>query len=202
MQIDHVYFPITSLGPNKRIGIWVRGCNRNCFNCSNPELQFFDKRTEVDIDEFFERIKELPIEGVTISGGEPFLQIVELRKLVQKIYEELGIKDILIFTGFLKEELDRLESDDIAYIFSHISVLVDGPYVEDLHIELPLRGSSNQRVIFLNEDIKPEYDVYMSKEKTFDVITQGHETYIFGIPLKNFQEKYIYIKNGGNEEDE
>ena len=202
MQIDHVYFPITSLGPNQRIGIWVRGCNRNCYNCSNPELQFFDKRTETDIDEFFESIKDVPFQGVTISGGEPFLQIKELRKLVQVLYEEKGIKDILIFTGFLKEELDRLESEDIEYIFSHIAVLIDGPYVEELHTELPLRGSSNQRVIFLNEEVKPDYDVYMSKDKVFDVKTEGHETYIFGIPLKDFREKYIYLNNGGDEENE
>lgn len=156
MQIDHVYFPLHALGPNNRLGIWVRGCNRNCFNCSNPELQFFDKSKEIDLEKFFKSIDELPFEGVTISGGEPFLQIKELRKLVEHMYEVKDVKDILIFTGFRKEELDNLHSEDIEYIFSHIAVLIDGPYVEDLHVETPLKGSSNQRVIYLNEEVIPQ----------------------------------------------
>ena len=42
----------------------------------------------------------------------------------------------------------------------------------------------------------------MSKEKIFDVKTEGNETYVFGIPLKNFREKYIYLVDGGDKEDE
>lgn len=202
MQIDHVYFPLHALGPNERIGIWVRGCNRNCYNCSNPELQFFNKETEIEITKFFENIKDIPFEGVTISGGEPFLQIKELRKLVQLLNEELNMKDILIFTGFRKEELDKLNSEDVEYIFEHISVLIDGPYVEELHTELPLRGSSNQRVIFLNEEFKPLYDEYMSKEKIFDIKVEGHERYIFGIPMKDFKERYKFIDEKEGREDE
>lgn len=202
MQIDHVFYPLRALGPNNRIGIWVRGCNRNCYNCSNPELQYFDKSKEIDIHLFFETIKAIPFEGVTISGGEPFLQISELRKLVQLIEEELKIKDILIFTGFRKEELDNLQSEDVEYIFKHIAVLIDGPYVEELHTELPLQGSSNQRVIFLNEEVKPIYEEYMSKEKTFDIKVEGHERYIFGIPMKDFKERYQLIDGKGENDDE
>ncbi len=38
MQIDRVLFPITTLGPGNRIGIWTIGCPHKCYNCSNPEL--------------------------------------------------------------------------------------------------------------------------------------------------------------------
>lgn len=45
MQIDRLLYPVHSLGPGNRLVIWVRGCKKRCFNCANPELQFFNPKS-------------------------------------------------------------------------------------------------------------------------------------------------------------
>lgn len=195
MEIGKVLYPIKSLGINTRVAIWTIGCFRNCFNCSNPELQYSDASKDVNVELIIESIKDYDFQGVTISGGEPFLQIHELAKLVKLINEELHIDDILIFTGYTLLELENMHDDDVNYILKHISVLVDGPYIEQKHIELPLRGSENQIVHILNEKYQSLYLEYQAKEKIFDIFKDSNEVHIIGIPIKNYKEQYkMYLK--------
>lgn len=49
MQIDRLLYPVHSLGPGNRLVIWVRGCKKRCFNCANPELQFFNPKSEISM---------------------------------------------------------------------------------------------------------------------------------------------------------
>lgn len=195
MEIGKVLYPIKSLGINTRVAIWTTGCFRNCFNCSNPELQYSDASKDVNVELIIESIKDYDFQGVTISGGEPYLQIHELAKLVKLINEELHIDDILIFTGYTLLELENMHDDDVNYILKHISVLVDGPYIEQKHIELPLRGSENQTVHILNKKYQSLYLEYQAKEKIFDIFKDSNEVHIIGIPIKNYKEQYkMYLK--------
>lgn len=195
MEIGKVLYPIKSLGIKTRVAIWTIGCFRNCFNCSNPELQYSDASKDVNVELIIESIKDYDFQGVTISGGEPFLQIHELAKLVKLINEELHIDDILIFTGYTLLELENMHDDDVNYILKHISVLVDGPYIEQKHIELPLRGSENQIVHILNKKYQSLYLDYQAKEKIFDIFKDSNEVHIIGIPIKNYKEQYkMYLK--------
>ena len=195
MEIGKVLYPIKSLGIKTRVAIWTIGCFRNCFNCSNPELQYSDASKDVNVELIIESIKDYDFQGVTISGGEPFLQIHELAKLVKLINEELHIDDILIFTGYTLLELENMHDNDVDYILKHISVLVDGPYIEQKHIELPLRGSENQIVHILNKKYQSLYLDYQAKEKIFDIFKDSNEVHIIGIPIKNYKEQYkMYLK--------
>ena len=197
MEIGKVLYPIKSLGIKTRVAIWTIGCFRNCFNCSNPELQYSDASKDVNVELIIESIKDYDFQGVTISGGEPFLQIHELAKLVKLINEELHIDDILIFTGYTLLELENMHDNDVDYILKHISVLVDGPYIEQKHIELPLRGSENQIVHILNKKYQSLYLDYQAKEKIFDIFKDSNEVHIIGIPIKNYKEQYkMYLKGG------
>lgn len=200
MEVGKVLYPIKSLGINTRVGIWTVGCFRNCFNCSNPELQYSDKSKDASVETILESIKDFKFDGVTISGGEPFLQIKELAKLVRLINEQLHIDDILIFTGYTIKELESMNDIDVNYILSHISVLVDGPYIENLHTELPLQGSSNQVVHILNKKYEKEYKEYLSKEKTFDIFKDNKEVHFIGIPIKDYKEQYNTYLRGIRDE--
>lgn len=196
MQIGKIIHPIKSLGIGERIGIWTLGCFRNCKNCSNPELQYFDKDKELSLNDLIDLLKSYTFDGVTISGGEPFLQIHELYLLVKAIIEEIKIDDILIFTGYKIEELQAMKNSEIDYILHHIAVLVDGPYVEELHTEKPLLGSSNQKIIILNKKYEDAYLGYLKQEKIFDIIHDENEIHFVGIPIKDFQLKYPYYQKG------
>lgn len=95
MQVGKILFPITTLGPGQRLGLWMLGCTRNCDGCSNPELQVFDASKNIEVDKLIDFILDAQCDGVTISGGEPFLQVKELRKLIEKL-NTAGIDDILV----------------------------------------------------------------------------------------------------------
>lgn len=189
MQIGKILFPITTLGPGVRLGIWTQGCIRFCPGCSNPELQTFDKSKDVAVQKIFDGIINMPFDGITISGGEPFVQFSELRSLVE-LFVNVGVEDILIYTGYTIEELIGKNNADVNYILSHISVLIDGPFVEALVDNTPLRGSSNQRVWILNNQYKGDYEEFLKQEKKVDIFYFDDETHFIGIPFKGYDELY------------
>ena len=194
MQIGKILFPVTTLGPGKRVGIWVLGCNRNCKGCSNPELQFFDVLKDVQVDKIVDFIKTLNFEGVTISGGEPFLQIEELKLLICQL-REAGIDDILVYSGFTKQELEKMHNPNVDYILSHITVLIDGPFMKELVDDVPLRGSSNQRVWLFDRRYEQQYLACLSEEKKVDIFQFKNEIHFIGIPFKDYKKIYAkYIK--------
>lgn len=189
MQIGKILFPITTLGPGKRLGIWTQGCTRFCKGCSNPELQVFDKTKDISVQKIFYGTANLSYDGVTISGGEPFVQPNELRQLVE-LYVNAGITDILIYTGYTIEELIDRKDIDIDYILSNVAVIIDGPFIESLVDDIPLRGSSNQRVIILNNKYKSDYEEFLKQEKKVDIFYFEDETHFIGIPFKGYDELY------------
>lgn len=189
MQIGKILFPITTLGPGKRLGIWTQGCTRFCHGCSNPELQTFDQSKDVAVQKVFDGTIDMQFTGITISGGEPFAQANELKSLVE-LYGNAGITDILIYTGYTIEELIDKNNADINFILSHIAVLIDGPFVEALVDDTPLRGSSNQRVLVLNNQYKSIYEEFLNREKKVDIFYFDDETHFIGIPFKGYDELY------------
>lgn len=87
ISLGRMYYPVKTLGPGNRVGIWMNGCHRRCIGCISPELQIYDACKEVTIDELMKMIQriEAPIDGFTISGGEPFLNPMALNALVQSL---------------------------------------------------------------------------------------------------------------------
>ena len=85
----HDLIPISNVnGPGKRFCIWVQGCNLNCPNCFNPTTHSFTLGSLYQIEEILQMIVSVKgIEGISISGGEPFLQsnaLLELATMIKK----------------------------------------------------------------------------------------------------------------------
>jgi anaerobic ribonucleoside-triphosphate reductase activating protein len=135
-------------GPGIRYTIFVQGCAHKCKGCQNPQTHDFNGGKLVKIDDIINDIKQYKyIDGITLSGGDPFSQPKQCAKLLKLIKEETGL-NVWCYTGFTFEELMRMQSDDIKEMLENIDVLVDGRYVEELSsLELRFRGSSNQRII-------------------------------------------------------
>ncbi|MBQ5825705.1 MAG: radical SAM protein, partial [Clostridia bacterium] len=119
------------------------------------------------------------VEGVTISGGEPFLQAEALAELIKKVRK---IKDIgvIIYTGYLIEELSEVQGAD--KLLELTDLLIDGPYVSELDDGKSLRGSSNQRVIPLSERYNNCLEMYGADERKLQVIEHLDKVNIVGIP--------------------
>ncbi len=157
MYVARVLYPVEVLGPGKRVGIWFCGCPRRCKGCSNPELWEFHERCKTDPETVFAMVKaiaaEHPVDGFTITGGDPLYQAEDLRRLLGLL--KTVADDILVYTGYTREELD-------ADMLCDISVLIDGEYVEALNDNSLLRGSSNQNIHILDESKAPRYAAYLA----------------------------------------
>lgn len=196
MQIEKILHPIRALGPGNRLVIWTLGCPRRCKGCSNPETHLLNHSADLSISEMLGRYDLNQIDGVTISGGEPFIQIYELHKLVLEL-KKRKVNDILVYTGYTYQELLAMASREVDDILSNISVLIDGPYVDELHIDHRLKGSSNQNIIYIDKNQRGRYEEYLLDEKKIDIIRLANgEVHFIGIPPKDFRELYPeYIKS-------
>lgn len=142
-------------GPGIRTTIFVTGCTHKCHNCFNEEYQDFDfgdPWTQRETDEVIEDLKLDEVKGLTILGGEPFQNEVDLLQVLSDIKKEVQ-KDIWIFSGYTYEEI--LKDEDKKKLLGECDVLVDGRFVEALKdLSLRFRGSSNQRIIDVQKSLE------------------------------------------------
>jgi len=136
-------------GPGLRYVIFTQGCPHNCEGCHNPQTHDFHAGEEADTENILKEIRENRIiSGVTFSGGEPFCQAEALVPIAE-ILKEWG-KHLMIYTGYLYEDLCKSEDTNVQRLLEMADVLVDGPFVlAKRDLTLPYRGSENQRVIDL-----------------------------------------------------
>jgi anaerobic ribonucleoside-triphosphate reductase activating protein len=118
-------------------------------------------------------ILESGASGITISGGEPFLQARALCALIEEVrkFKDLGV---CLYTGNMIEEL---EGEWEIRLLGLADVLVDGPYVEDLNDGRSLRGSSNQRVFDLTGRYSGDMEMYGAKGRRVELYVD-----LFGRP--------------------
>lgn len=72
--------------------------------------------------------------------------------VVQEVKKHFPEIKIYLWTGYYYEELQKMSNPKVQIILDMIDVLIDGPYIESKRdVSLPLRGSSNQSIIYLKE---------------------------------------------------
>lgn len=146
----HAVLPSSRVnGPGSRMVIFFQGCTRGCPDCFNPDTHPLEIRESLSVEEIFSRFHSAGVEGITVSGGEPFLQpdgLICLLKIARKVYN----LNTVVYTGFTYEEI--LGMPALYLSLPYIDVLIDGAY-EDEKKEKSLlaRGSTNQRVHFLTD---------------------------------------------------
>ena len=138
-------------GEGLRLVIFTQGCLRACEKCHNLQAQPLAGGYEILFSELVEQIKSNPLlDGITFSGGEPFLQAASCARLAKLIKEQCRGLNIWVYSGYYHEELLELAIDNpgVKDLLEQLDVLIDGPYENNLcSPELPFRGSSNQRIV-------------------------------------------------------
>ena len=134
-------------GPGIRYVIFTQGCPHHCEGCHNPQTHDFSGGQDADVEKVISEILGNPIlSGVTFSGGEPFCQVEALVPIAEVIKEK-G-KHLMIYTGYLLEQLQKMEKPAVDRLLELADVIVDGPFVlAERNLTLSFRGSENQRVI-------------------------------------------------------
>lgn len=145
-------------GVGVRVTLFVSGCRNHCKNCFQPETWDFnygDPFTKEVEDHILEELSPAFVDGLTLLGGEPG-EAENQRGLVpflRRVRAEQPDKTIWCYSGFTWEQLtgkepSRCRCEVTDEFLSLLDVLVDGPFVEELHdITLLFRGSANQRLI-------------------------------------------------------
>ncbi len=151
----HSIIPVSRInGPGKRMVIFFQGCGNNCSGCFNPETHPFIRIAEYSADTILNRYYRPGIEGITVSGGDPFYQRRGLYHLLKRAKEDYGLSTV-VYTGFT---IDSLASSVLCRaIFRYTDVLIDGKFdVKKKEPTMLARGSTNQRLHFLSKRYKEE----------------------------------------------
>ena len=134
------------------------------FNAGIPYTPELEEQIIVDLAQPY-------VQGLTLLGGEPFLNTGILLPLVKRIRKELPTKDIWSWTGYTWEEM-MLETPDKLELLSMIDILVDGRYDRSKrNLKLQFRGSSNQRIIDVQKSLQSDQVVI------WDKLNDGKESY-------------------------
>ena len=150
-------------GTGVRVSLFVSGCTHRCQDCFNEiawNFHYGNEFNEETIEMLMEMLKPSHIQGLSLLGGEP-MEIVNqkgLLPLLKRTKELYPQKNVWCYTGYVYEDLlkgGRAHCDLTDELLSYIDILVDGPFVLSLKdIRLKFRGSSNQRIIDMNETRK------------------------------------------------
>lgn len=165
-----------SNGEGIGVSLFVQGCDFHCKNCFNSETWEFSKGQEWNDktkNQFLKLIETPFIQRVSILGGEPLhpKNVQNVLKIVDEIRVSYPTKNIWLYTGYTWEEIwikDNIKTADKVkdmrekairnlrrQVVRMCDVLIDGRYVDELRdISLHWRGSSNQRVINVQETLK------------------------------------------------
>ena len=133
-------------GPGLRTAIYFQGCNLNCPHCINPQTHDINGGTIMTLKNIKNIINSVKnkIEGITCTGGEPFLQPKGLLEIVRYAHS-LG-KTVIISTGYNLEELRKIKLFDTIKKYS--DVIIYGRFHHEELISTGLVGSKNKKFIF------------------------------------------------------
>lgn len=142
-------------GPGFRIVIFFQGCAHHCYGCHNPETWDFEGGKEVSFDLIKKIIDDNPYaDGITLSGGDPLYQIDASIEIAE--YAKSKGLDVILYTGFLFEEVLEMTKANqrLKDLLNNVDTLIDGPFIlEQRHLSLKFRGSSNQRIIDVKKSL-------------------------------------------------
>jgi anaerobic ribonucleoside-triphosphate reductase activating protein len=190
LQVNKAHWPVTVLGPGRRIGLWVQGCSIHCPGCVSQDTWASDPARTIAVPDLLAWCKKVArggFDGVTISGGEPFEQPVGLRALLDGLRvwrrtDQLDF-DILCYSGYPLKKLERKH----AALLGLLDAVIPEPYVNDLPQGHAWRGSRNQPLVPLSDRGRARYAAHLdaaadAQGKRMQATVEGGRVWMIGIP--------------------
>ena len=193
VAVNRVHWPVNVLGPGRRVGIWLQGCSIRCPGCvSRDTWPSLSNTDHITTSQLLARIDTLvaqgppgPVEGVTVSGGEPLDQVEaleDLLKLLRRWLDDRGAahSDLLVYTGYDELEARRRGPE----VFSLADAVIVGPFRVG---EPGTRwwGSGNQRLIADDKRLAARYEAAMAEAAPeVQVSVDSGQVFMIGIPRR------------------
>ena len=169
-----------ALGPGLRYALWTQGCQKKCRGCISPESQPIKPNYVISVEDLTKDIlANSRLQGITVSGGEPFLQAAPLACLLKEVKRVRPDMTSIVFTGYQKEELVWPEAKAL---LSQTDVLIDGPYRQEQYSPKGLRGSTNQHFYFLTDALKCFKEELENGPRNQEIYITEEEIITIGIP--------------------
>ncbi|WP_228255317.1 4Fe-4S single cluster domain-containing protein [Ornithinimicrobium avium] len=149
LQVSRMLAPVTSLGPGRRVGLWVQGCTLACEGCASADTWNPQGGRGIRLPDLVERLasayrSDSSLFGLTLTGGEPVQQAGAVAEVVRGLREQVDREvDVLLFTGYPLGVARRLGRD----LLTEVDALVAGRYDARAGYGGPLVGSANQRLV-------------------------------------------------------
>ena len=157
-KIAGIYWDDTAAAPGISLSVYFSGCHFHCPGCHNPEAQDFNYGEEFTLETLRHIMEKINKNGVmrtlSILGGEPLNKenIGDVLNLIGWCKLDYPDLKVYVWTGYTIEELEARDDADVRTVLRNITCLIDGRYEQDKRdTTLPLRGSSNQRIIMMED---------------------------------------------------
>lgn len=190
IQINKAHYPVTVLGPGRRIGLWLQGCSIQCKGCVSRDTWPADPRRAVAVTDLIAWCRKTAadgLDGITLSGGEPFDQPKGLAALLDGLSawrRADGLDfDLLAYSGYPMKTLEAKH----AGLLKRLDAVIPEPYVDGLPLGKLWRGSSNQSLAPLSERGRARYAEHLDAEvadtgKQMQIAVDGGRIWMIGIP--------------------
>jgi anaerobic ribonucleoside-triphosphate reductase activating protein len=197
IELNKAHWPVTVLGPGRRIGLWVQGCTIHCRGCVSQDTWPRDPKKALPIAELVawcKRVTAGDFDGVTLSGGEPFEQpqaLVALLGALHRWRDEAQLDfDLLCYSGYPLKTLERKHAKALALL----DAIIPEPYADALPIGHVWRGSRNQPLVPLSERGRERYASYVDAPpdgtgKRMQAAVEGGRVWMIGIPDRGDMQK-------------
>lgn len=192
IAINKAHFPVTVLGPGRRIGLWLQGCSIGCKGCVSQDTWARDPGREMAVARLLTWCRQTSggvLDGVTISGGEPFDQAAALGDLLDALNGWRASArldfDILCYSGY---PLTRLQKKH-ARLLRKLDALIPEPYLDHQPLTHLWRGSANQPLVLLSERGRSRFAAYADAPadnagKRMQAMVDGDRVWYVGIPAR------------------
>jgi anaerobic ribonucleoside-triphosphate reductase activating protein len=199
ISINKAHFPITVLGPGRRIGIWLQGCSIRCPGCISQDTWESDRSYECKTETIVRWCREVTankLDGVTITGGEPFEQPDALHQLVDELdgWRKLNHLefDVLVYSGFRFKYLIENHRN----ILERLDAIIPEPFVHGQQENLLWRGSRNQPIVPLSKKGHQLYGqgvlINIHRERRLQMIADAENIWFAGIPKPGDMDRLSY----------
>lgn len=182
VRIARVHAPVTVLGPGRRVGVWFQGCTIGCAGCMSMDTWDADAGHVMTVaaltDIVVAAADEHGLNGLTVSGGEPFQQPTALRRLVLDVRRRWPGVDVLAYSGYPMRFLERHHGA----ILADLDAVISEPFRSDAPTDAPWRGSANQRLVVMSTRARDVYDDVDGRPSRLQVGVDEGGLHVLGIP--------------------